>query len=89
MGHLDDEHQQQQPQHPATYKEGLAQSNAAKGPKLQPHGPSESKSFRDLGVCQSLADHLAGEQRILRFSPTSCFTAVKLVLDRTLHQVAG
>ncbi|KAK9862790.1 hypothetical protein WJX84_011565 [Apatococcus fuscideae] len=86
VGHLDDEHQQQQPQHPATYKEGLAQSNAAKGPKLQPHGPSESKSFRDLGVCQSLADHLAEHglrvpRQIQRASIPTLLSAEDLVIQ--------
>ena len=45
---------------PSSYKEGLAQSHAAKGPKLQPLGPSETKSFLELGVAQTLSDHLSG-----------------------------
>lgn len=52
--------QQEQSLQPTTYKEGLAQSNAAKGPKLQPLGPSETKSFVELGIAQSLSDHLKG-----------------------------
>ena len=43
-----------------SYKEGLAQSQAAKGPKMQLQGPSEAKSFSELGVCESLDSHLAG-----------------------------
>lgn len=52
--------QQEHSLQPATYKEGLAQSNAAKGPKLQPLGPSETKFFVELGIAQSLSDHLKG-----------------------------
>ncbi|KAK9858378.1 hypothetical protein WJX84_010245, partial [Apatococcus fuscideae] len=50
--------QQEEDVGPKTYKEGLAQSNAAKGPKLQPLGPSETKTFVELGVAQTLSDHL-------------------------------
>ena len=60
-----EEQQHQEPVQTQTYKEGLAQSKAAKGPALQVQGPSATRSFADLGVCKSLSDHLAGQTFIL------------------------
>ena len=60
--------QQDQSLQPTTYKEGLAKSNAAKGPKLQPMGPSETKSFVELGIAQSLSDHLKGTDLLFVFT---------------------